>query len=123
MVHTLAFRELQFRVGTMGGAPDKRSELIRGSLPLVIRRSFRTDSMPAFLAAQSGVLFFHPDEGSVLCELKIIMAVRPARTELFVVDVMLPFPLFSISFRQREAAGFIGKKVWLSCSGTNSDRA
>jgi hypothetical protein len=105
MVHTLAFRELQFRVGTMGGAPDKRSELIRGSLPLVIRRSFRTDPMPAFLAAQSGVLFFHPDEGSVLCELKIIMAVRPARTELFVVDVMLPFPRFQRLISAKRGCG------------------
>jgi hypothetical protein len=105
MVHTLAFRELPFRVGTMGGALDKRNGLNSRQPPIGHTSLIRTDPMPAFLAAQSGVLFFHPDEGSVLCELKIIMAVRPARTELFVLDVMLPFPRFQRLISAKRGCG------------------
>jgi hypothetical protein len=61
------FRELPFGVGTMGGVTIKRNEFNSRQPPIGHTSLVQTDTMPAFLA-ESDVLFFHPDEGSVRCE-------------------------------------------------------
>ena len=93
-------------MGTKGGALDKRDKSDSRQPPIGHTSLVQTGKKPAFLAVQSDVLFFIRMRNP-----SAVNKFDPQDIELFVLDVVFPF--FSVSFRQREAAGFIGKKSWL----------
>jgi hypothetical protein len=101
MVHTLAFRELPFWVGTMGGVTIKRNEFNSSQPPIGHTSLVGTDTMPAFLAAQSDVLFFHPDKDpSDVNESSHGCSTRTVPSFLCSMSCFL-FHVFSLSFRRR----------------------